>query len=605
MKKLLLFSGLLFISSLSYEQIEGDISSQSNVMNNFHDDAGCFSEVSLTYMITISNSFAGDSVKVVDPNSGTILFAEGNTNGQNPWSVNAPLPFFTIVSDQDIFNNIGHAGFPYTKIISGPDTLFTNSVGSFYVSNPCTYGNASGKAYIDANSDCVFNSGDTPLNGISINGSVNVTNINGNSTLGWNATTNTTGDYTLNLQETWMTDYTVQLPSNYQFIFSPSPCSPSSQTFNSLPQTNIDFALQCEDLDVSSDVYQSGAVRPAIPFYLFPRVMNLGCDAASGVLKVVLDPNVTYNPSLSTNLPNSVSGDTLIWNYSNLSNLSNGAYWSSFTSSLHLTPNLSVNIGDVLCFQIFSTIPSNDIDPLNNQSSICLNVVNSYDPNMKEVSPKGIGSEGFISDSVYEFIYTIHFQNTGNAPAINVHIDDSLQGHLDPSTLKIMAASHSMTPSWLTSNVIRFNFPDIYLPDSISNEPGSHGFVTFKIQVGNNLQPGDEIKNTAHIYFDTNPAIITNTAINTVMDEGLGIKKTQELSVDVYPNPSNGIYYVRLPKSVSKNNTLTVYNITGQPIHNTNGVKDIAQIDISHFPNGVYMIVVHGEQSFKKIIVKQ
>jgi uncharacterized repeat protein (TIGR01451 family) len=604
MKKLLLFSGPLLISSLSYAQIQGDISNQSTAMSNFHYDAECFSEVSLTYMVTISNSFVGDSVKVVDPNSGTILFAEENTSGQNPWFVNAPLPFFTMVSDQDVFNNIGHAGFPNAKIISGPDTLFASSVGSFYVSNPCTYGNVSGKAYIDANNDCTFNTGDTPLAGININGNVNVTNVNGSYTLGWVATSSLAGDYLLNLQESWMTDYTVQLPSNYQFIFPASTCSPTSQTFNSLPQAGVDFALQCEDIDVSCDVYSSGAVRPAIPFKLLPRVMNLGCDAASGVLKLVLDPRVAYNPALSTNLPNSILGDTLIWNYNNLSNLSNGAYWSSFMPSLHLTPNLSVNIGDVLCFQIFSTVPSNDIDPTNNQSSRCFNVVNSYDPNVKEVSPKGIGAEGFIPDSVNEFTYTIHFQNTGNAPAINVYIVDSLEQHVDPATLKIVAASHAMNPSWLASNVVKFNFSNINLPDSVSNEPSSHGFVTFKIGLANALQPGDEIKNKAHIYFDTNPAIITNTAINTVTTN-LGINDTKYSRLDVYPNPSGGIYNIKLPENTSGNNTLTVYNIAGQPIQSINMVKYIAQIDISNFPNGIYIVVMNGEHSFKQILVKQ
>jgi uncharacterized repeat protein (TIGR01451 family) len=62
-----------------------------------------------------------------------------------------------------------------------------------------------------------------------------------------------------------------------------------------------------------------------------------------------------------------------------------------------------------------------DGDTSNNVYDFCYKVVNSYDPNMKEVYPVNVlpGYDDW-------FTYTIHFQNTGNAPAFNIRLRDTL-----------------------------------------------------------------------------------------------------------------------------------------------------------------------------------
>ena len=52
--------------------------------------------------------------------------------------------------------------------------------------------------------------------------------------------------------------------------------------------------------------------------------------------------------------------------------------------------------------------------------------------------------------------------------------------------------------------------------DSLTNEPESHGFVTYEVEANENF--GGLIENTAHIIFDSNPAIVTNTTKNTLVD---------------------------------------------------------------------------------------
>ena len=65
--------------------------------------------------------------------------------------------------------------------------------------------------------------------------------------------------------------------------------------------------------------------------------------------------------------------------------------------------------------------------------------------------------------------------------------------------------------------MVEFNFDNILLPDSIVNEPGSHGYVKYGIKANAGLADFTAVQNTANIYFDFNPAIITNTTSNTLV----------------------------------------------------------------------------------------
>ncbi|MBK9506828.1 MAG: T9SS type A sorting domain-containing protein [Bacteroidetes bacterium] len=67
-------------------------------------------------------------------------------------------------------------------------------------------------------------------------------------------------------------------------------------------------------------------------------------------------------------------------------------------------------------------------------------------------------------------------------------------------------------------SVAHFIFPDIYLADSTTDEPASHGFVVYTIKPKPGLDYNTLITNNAGIYFDFNEPVITNTVSNTVVD---------------------------------------------------------------------------------------
>ncbi|MBK7853761.1 MAG: hypothetical protein IPJ79_01560 [Bacteroidetes bacterium] len=107
--------------------------------------------------------------------------------------------------------------------------------------------------------------------------------------------------------------------------------------------------------------------------------------------------------------------------------------------------------------------------------------------------------------------YTIHFQNTGTDTAFTVILVDTLSDLLNVSTFVLEAMSHACTYVISGNGIIEFTFRNIFLPDSGTNFIGSCGFVKYSIKPHVGLTNGMTIENTAHIVFDFNVPVITNT----------------------------------------------------------------------------------------------
>jgi hypothetical protein len=181
----------------------------------------------------------------------------------------------------------------------------------------------------------------------------------------------------------------------------------------------------------------------------------------------------------------SVSGNTVCFNYTNLPGYGSTTFYVSF-----YTP-----VGTVLGTQtaaIITATVSNgtDVNPGCNTYNYYRPVTGSFDPNDKTVSPAGVGATGDIQLSETEFNYLVRFQNTGNGPAVNIVISDTISNLLDVASLEVLNASHNYMVELLPNNLVRFKFDNINLPDSTSNEPGSHGHIQFRINKLNAASAG-------------------------------------------------------------------------------------------------------------------
>jgi uncharacterized repeat protein (TIGR01451 family) len=162
---------------------------------------------------------------------------------------------------------------------------------------------------------------------------------------------------------------------------------------------------------------------------------------------------------------------------------------------------------------LVNTRSPGDADPV--VDVFCGPVRGSYDPNDKSCIPKGVGSDfSILPDAQLE--YLIRFQNTGNDTAFSVIIRDTLDMHLNPFSVRTGVASHDYSFRIFDQGILEWTFHHILLPDSTTDEPGSHGFATFIADLAPGLADGTTVQNRAAIYFDYNDPIITNSVLHTV-----------------------------------------------------------------------------------------
>jgi uncharacterized delta-60 repeat protein/uncharacterized repeat protein (TIGR01451 family) len=143
----------------------------------------------------------------------------------------------------------------------------------------------------------------------------------------------------------------------------------------------------------------------------------------------------------------------------------------------------------------------------------CLPIIDSYDPNDKQVNPAGVGPQNIVAPGTL-LDFTLRFQNTGTDTAYKVVVVDTLSQHLDLASLELGTSSfpYSFKLSGAGDHpVMTFTFDGINLPDTFTNEPKSHGFVKFKIAPKSTVSLGTIVENFVDIFFDYNDPIRTNT----------------------------------------------------------------------------------------------
>ena len=74
----------------------------------------------------------------------------------------------------------------------------------------------------------------------------------------------------------------------------------------------------------------------------------------------------------------------------------------------------------------------------------------------------------------------------------------------------------------------------------------------------------------------------------------------------LYPNPAHAIIIIELPAEPSKNTSLTISNANGQQLITQPIIKPQTEIDISHLPNGIYILKVWNDKDVmvRKVIIR-
>jgi uncharacterized repeat protein (TIGR01451 family) len=246
-------------------------------------------------------------------------------------------------------------------------------------------------------------------------------------------------------------------------------------------------------------------------------------------------------------------------------------------------------------------------DPGSAQDEECKEVIGAYDPNDKQGFPKGWGELQLIRPNV-PIDYLIRFQNTGTDTAFTVVIRDTLSAALDPTSIQHLKSSHDFTYAVEKGNLLTFRFDQIKLVDSFTNEPGSHGFISFRINQRPDNAYGTSIDNRAGIYFDFNPPIITNIAHHEV-GEVIGIVPVLDVPMsvvpEIFPNPAVATTHLRLKDQSFDQARWDLVNAQGQSI--ANGRVQSGTIQLSgQTPSGIHYLFLtknNGQRYAVKVVM--
>jgi uncharacterized repeat protein (TIGR01451 family) len=401
--------------------------------------------------------------------------------------------------------------------------------------------------------------------------------------------------YESNPSNNYSLSYVVGLPFTSQYNLL-TPTYNNVTVANNSGITTYYFALtEFPFTDLATFCSSINSPRPGFTYQNRVTIRNSGNQTISaGTLNFSKDPNVSIVSISESAVISTPTGFT--YNFTNL--LPDN--YIAITVVMQVPTIPTVSLGQLLTNTASVTVPNGDINPNNNTSNLTQVIVGSYDPNDKQESHGGqIEFADFTADDY--LTYTIRFENTGTAEAINVRVEDVLDNQLDETTLQMIDASHDYVLRRI-GNELTWEFDGINLPPSIPNSQIGHGFITFQIKPKAGYAIGDIIPNTAEIYFDFNPAIITNTT-TTEFVETLSNTDVTFSNLNYHPNP------VKNSLTVSNNyviDSVEITSVLGQQMLSQKVNNLQTDIDLSELSKGIYFAKVTSEGQEKTVkIVKE
>jgi len=343
----------------------------------------------------------------------------------------------------------------------------------------------------------------------------------------------------------------------------------------------------CDSIDVTTDYYFSQLIAPTQTGTISVTSEVLNCN---GQLQAIFELPNWMTPDLSQLVGASYTNNLLTVNP-----IDNFGSFIDFSFTVTFPGTIPAGTVVVIPYTLFNSV---DNSFSNNSDTIYSTVLNSYDPNEKLTNlPQLISPE--VQD---KFLYEIHFQNNGNFPAYNIIVRDTIDVNLDLSSFQFLSSKHPciVTIDSNTREVVFF-FPNIQLNAFDVDSLASKGQLSYSISEIAGLSNGITIENTAYIYFDFNPPIVTNTTNNH--NGYLNVEEINtDLNLKIWPNPASDILYI---DELDKIDELYLCSINGSIIKSKEDFVNDA-LDVSMIPNGMYFIKarIGNDIYFEKIIIQ-
>lgn len=479
-------------------------------------------------------------------------------------------------------------------------------VGYNAANNSC-YCTITGTVYNDANGNCTMDSGENPIPGIMMHCSgMGYAYSDANGVYSFMVPT---GTYTIS--ESVQPNYPLaacQQASTAVSVTAASGCTNTVNFANTVNPvhdlhviaTSLNWPIPGNSYSQKLIVQNEGTIAESAISLSHVHDGQLSFSSSSPVM--MTQPNGAYpNWYNSSSFPSLAPGQSAatVVDYSVPTNIPLGTAVSFYDTTAHAAP--------------VSTVWLTDYSPWNNVVQYQASVIGSFDPNFKEVSPKGTGPNGNITPLDTALTYVIHFQNTGSYYAQNIVLVDTLDPSINIRSLRPGYSDHNYTTSVSENGVIRFSFNNIHLPwQSNFGDEMSSGMVTYSVKLKHNLPLGTQIRNKAAIYFDYNEPVITNTTLNTIAAP-LSVNELGAAGSDIvlYPNPASGDFTLVINAAKEDSYVLSMIDIEGRTLVQKkvavqNGTN-VIQETTNGIESGVYIVQLKSENNVltKKLVISR
>ncbi|MEZ4737990.1 MAG: T9SS type A sorting domain-containing protein [Flavobacteriales bacterium] len=348
------------------------------------------------------------------------------------------------------------------------------------------------------------------------------------------------------------------------------------------PTATADFLVTpLSGPDASANI-GAGWFRPGFSATITASARNNNAFPISDITLVIdHDPLLVFGSAIETPAVN--TGGHLEWILPTMQ-----PYEIIYRSVIVSTPNDAGLIGTNVDLTATLSMPTADAEPLNDSYTTTRSIVGSWDPNDKlvQTSSRTSGSE-YYADLDDHVDYTIRFQNTGTAEAINVYLLDTISAPFDLASFEFLGTSHPVEVSFQDDRVLRFDYSNILLPDSGADLLGSQGFVSFRLKPVNELIIGEVLNNAADIYFDFNEPVRTNTA-TLIVDISSSISSHTDVPFVLSPNPAHDRLRIMGPSSA--NFIVDVIDLEGRVVIPRERYVASSVLNVSTLATGMYVL---------------
>lgn len=444
----------------------------------------------------------------------------------------------------------------------------------------------SGKMYKDVDADTVFSSGvDRTMEGFTIaivhqqSGAVyrSVTDANGN--------------------------FNTIVPDGIYKIYPETPlqgCNiiPDTQyvVINGIAAGITPFAVQTTVLtsDLEAILIPERTPVAGDPFTLYLLARNNGNDTCKGQFQVVYDNNLQFQSFYPANGIHDPVAHTVTWYSQTLYPFTDSLYRVHLILPASVTADSLINQG-----YLFASPGFTDVNLNNNAYACTTKVGQSTAVFSKMVVPEGTGGPRYIhaGERLY---YHLRYVNEGPGRKAHVILQDEVSLYCMMSSLRI---EYSNRKYRLTTRgrQLTFQYYDVNLTDTSVSDSAIIDLI-FSLTTSPFSPPGSLVNNTASVYADQEPLLLSNTVSQTI-DLTAMLYDHQEMGGVIYPNPCTD--YLIVP--ASENTVISLSDLAGRAVAVTTTCQQEKYIlRTADLSPGVYLVTIKsGAATVTRRLVKQ